>query len=276
MTQRRWEFVVHDARARRRRGTVAWCDRLPSPLSTLRRPHEFSIVLLSSPANVRSAGRTTAICVPGTPKIHSVGTLAPQHLPAKVEELTMPPQRMAEYAAGRIVMEATSLIAPEAVFPPHSDHPRLDRLALALLESADAERLAPYTGLIRHELDLPPGTDPLIAVEARISPVDPRQRPPARAPGVIRLTKALRRLRAGQPPEPPLELLAEDLRFLRLFEEAERPLPPDALDRLLADVTNEPAPRRGRRPRTPRVDAGARKIVPLRPPRTGSEPGEDA
>jgi len=272
MTERRWEFTVHDARARKRRGTVAWHDRLPSPLRPPRPPHEFSIVLLTSPADVRSAPAATAVCVPGTPKIRAVGALAPQHLPAKVEELTMPPQRMAEYATGRIVMEATGLIEPADVFPAHSDHPRLDRLALALLEAAEAEALAPYTAVIRHELGLPPGTDPLIALEARISPVDPRQRPPTRAPGIVRLTKALRRLRAGQAPEVSLDVLTQDLRFLRLFEDGDRGLPPDALERLLGDVNAEPVRRRGRRPR----GAGTQKIVPLRPTRADEQPGEDA
>jgi hypothetical protein len=112
---------------------------------------------------------------------------------------------MAAYAAGRIVTAVKGLIEPGEVFTPGHDHPRLDRLALALLDAADADERAPYIALLRRAFGVPPGADPLEELGKRLVPEDPAQRPPARAPGVLRLAKALRRLRAGQPPEQTLE-----------------------------------------------------------------------
>jgi len=273
MAERRWELAVRDPRGRRRRGTVTWCDSPPSSNAGAVPPAEFAIILLSRPVEVRRAPPATAICVPGTPPIRAVGTAAPLRLPAKIADLTMPPKRMAEFAAGRIVMHAPGLIGPADVFPPHSDRPRLDRLALALLEATEAEALAPYSALIRRELRLPVGTDAIAALGGRLSPADPEQRPPPRAPGVGRLGKALRQLQSGQAPDCSLDVMAADLRFLRLFD-AREAWSPAALDRLLADVQSEPATRPASRARPTR--ARTAKIVPLRPARSGDDHAEDA
>ncbi len=260
MSERYWEFVVHDARGRRRRGTVTWCDALPSPLAPPSPPAEFAIVVLTSKSHIASAPDATAICIPGVPKIRPITDPAPQHLPARVESLTLPPHRMARYAAGRIVMPVSGLIEPADVFPPHNDHPRLDRLALALLEVADADALAPYTALIRHEFGLSRGADPLEALGTRLVPADPESRPPARAPGVLRLAKALRRMREGNAPETAFEQFTEDVRFLKLFDDGDQAWPRDALGRLLDDVLDPPRP-------TPRHGADAAGGTPMRPPR---------
>lgn len=273
MAERRWELVVRDARGRRRRGTVTWCEHAPASLDAPSPPAEFAILLLARQSEVRGAPPATAICVPGTPPIRAMGAAPAKHLPAKIADLTMPPQRMAEFGAGRIVMQAPGLIEPTDVFPLHSDRPRLDRLALALLEAAETESMAPYTVLIRRELHLPAGTDAFAALKAHLSPADPEQRPPPRAPAIARLGKALRQLQAGRAPDGSFDVLAADLRFLRLFDGRET-WSPAALDRLLADVRAEPDTRSAQRRRP--AHRRRAKVVPLRPGRAGDEPAEDA
>lgn len=272
MSERRWDFVVQDARARRRRGTVAWCDALPSPFVPPAPPAEFAIYVLAARGRVSEVPERTAVCVPGTAKVRPLTELPQQHLPATVEALTLPPYRMAAYAAGRIVAPVHELIEPPDVFPQSHDHPRLDRLALALLDAADADERAPYVALIRRQLGVAPGADPLEALGRRLVPDDPVQRPPARAPGILRLAKALRRLRAGLQPDESLEAFDADLEFLRLFDASE-PWPPDALSGLLDDVRHEPARRR----RTKRTASRGKatkppaNVVPIRP--HGDAPG---
>jgi len=267
MTARTWPFAVHDARGARRRGTVSYTDTPPDTVPAPPPPHDFAIVLLSSADAFPDAPERTAICVPGVPRIRIVTALPVLRLPAHIEDLVLPPQRMASFAAGRIIIAAQPSIEPADVFPPHSDHPRLDRLALALLEIADAESLAPYIALARMELEVRGASDPLDALAARLLPEDPRERPPVRAPAVVRLARALHRLRAGKPPAVSIDQFAEDLRFLRLFEQ--RAWPPEALGRLLGDV-GVPAKRTRA---TPKARAGTAKIVRLRPriPRTTPE-----
>ncbi len=185
---------------------------------------------------------------------------------------------MAAYAAGRIVTAVHGLIEPVEVFSPGNDHPRLDRLALALLDAADADERAPYIALIRSEFAVPPGADPLEALGARLMPEDPAQRPPARAPGVLRLAKALRRLRAGQPPDEALEQYRNDLQFLKLFDANEQQWSPDALERLIDDVMGEPAPRPAskRSSRRARPTKTPPNVVPMRRQHAGdaSPPGD--
>ena len=279
MSERSWDFVVQDARARKRRGTVTWCDALPSPLAAPAFPVEFAIVLLTSKSHIADVPDATAVCIPGVPKIHAITKPAPQHLPEQIDALTLPPQRMAEYAAGRIVMPAAGLIEPEDVFPAHSDHPRLDRLALALLEVTDADALAPYTAILRYELKLSPGADPLIALGARLAPADAQSRPPARAPGVLRLAKALRRLRDGNPPDDSLERFSEDVRFLKLFDTEDKEWTRGALSRLLNDVLEAPPRKPARRaPRKPAAGTAATpsNIVPIRREPRDEPPPEEA
>ncbi len=259
MIYRRWTLTVHDARGRRRRGSVSLSgtpDRVAEPVLPLR----FAITLLTHPCDVSAAPAGSAVCIPAEPWLRAVDAApAPPPLPSRIEELRLPLHTMQEYASGRIVMQHAGVIDPADVFPPHSDHPRLDRLALALLEAAEAEAIAPYTALIRHELALPRGTDALIALEARVTPVDPARRPPQRAPAIVRLRRLLRSLRDGAPGDAPLEAVMQDLRFLRLFDADAEPMPHAALERLLADVR---AARPHRKRRTP--DRGSR-IVPMRP-----------
>jgi hypothetical protein len=116
---------------------------------------------------------------------------------------------------------------------------------------ADIETLAAYAAVIRHELGLSPRDDALAALQARLDPGDPGERPPARAPAVVRLRATLGALLARRAPDASLDELTHDLRFLRVFEP--EPFEREALDRLMADVT-KPRPRR------------ARKVVPFRPP----------
>jgi hypothetical protein len=277
MSERRWDFVVQDARARRRRGTVAWCDTLPSTLAPPSPPAEFAIFVLASRARIADAPERVAICSPGAAKIRPLADPPPQHLPATVEALTLPPYRMAALAAGRIVTAVKGLIEPGEVFARGSDHPRLDLLALALLDAADADERAPYIALLRRAFGVPPGADPLEELGKRLVPDDPSQRPPARAPGVLRLAKALRRLRAGQPPEQTLEQYRDDLEFLKLFDESET-WSPGALERLIDDVMGEPAPRpaKKRPSRHAKPAKAPPNIVPLRRRPDDAPPAGDA
>jgi hypothetical protein len=258
MAERRWTFVVQDARGRKHRGIVTWGGRIEKPLSPPAPPMAFRIALLTQPAAVGHVPVRTAVCLPGVPRLRALRAGEDVALPRKVADLALPPHKMAEYAAGTIVMAAEGVIAPEDVFPAHSDRPRLDRLALALIEASTAEATAPFIAAIRHELHLPPGADALDELGERLAPPDPKARPPARAPGVLRLARALRRLRDGRAPADPLDQLVRDLRFLRAFEPEEPVLDRDALERLLSDVTNESD--------DPRAPA---KIVPLRRKRDG-------
>jgi len=254
MAERRWTFVVQDARGRRHRGIVTWSDHLddrpPSPT-----PAAFRIALVSHAGALPEPPVRTAICVPGAPRLRAIRSGEDVQLPRRIADLTLPPHKMAEYASGRIVMASEGLIEPVDVFPPHSDHPRLDRLALALVEAAEVEATAPYTAVIRHELGLPPGADALAALGERLAPADVNARPPSRAPAVLRLARALRRLRDGLSPNDGLDQVTEDLRFLRLFDMREPVLKHDALDRLFDDVRNATPAR------------GPAKIVRLRPRR---------
>jgi hypothetical protein len=255
MAERRWSFVVQDARGRRHRGAVTWGAGVEAASARPEPPAEFHIGLLSQPADVTDAPLRTAICVPGVPRLRALRPGEDVILPRKIAELSLAPHKMAEYAAGSIVMAVDGLIEPEDVFVAHSEHPRLDRLALILIEAAAVEATAPYVAVIRHELALSPGADALAALGERLLPEDPEQRPPSRAPGVLRLARALRRLRDGRSPSDSLERITEDLRFLRVFDKDAPALKGDALDRLLDDVRHEPEPKPRRTPA---------KIVPLR------------
>jgi hypothetical protein len=255
MPERRWSFLVQDARGRRHRGVVTWGDDVGAARAAPEPPQEFHVAMLAHPGNVHDVQERTAVCVPGVPRLRALRPGSDVVLARRIADLTLPPHKMAEFASGRIVMAVEGAVDVEDVFPAHGDRPRLDRLALTLVEAAAAEATAPYLAVIRHELGLRPASDALAALGERLAPSDERQRPPARAPGVLRLARALRRLRDGQSPQDSLEQVTEDLRFLRLFDVGEAPLNPDALERLLQDV------REGSR-----MPA---KIVPLRPRRDG-------
>lgn len=94
-----------------------------------------------------------------------------------------------------------------------------------------------YIAFVRHELKLPPGSDAVGELAARLSPEDADEKPPARTPGIGRLRRALRSLKAREVPDVTLEEFAADLRFLQLFSLNEPVLGADAMERLLADVS---------------------------------------
>lgn len=108
-------------------------------------------------------------------------------------------------------------------------------------ERRRAETIAPYTALIRHALGLPPGADAKAALAARLDPPRALDRPPAEAPGVRRLRKALAALEAGRAPRTPLEQFSDDLRFLCLFEPATPAMEHEAMTHLLRDVLADDA-----------------------------------
>jgi hypothetical protein len=244
MNERRWPLAVHDERGRRHRGTVAWLDRMPAAPVAPRRPAEFLIVLLARPARTRSAPEATAICVPS----HAIAVE-----PARAgSELVLDRDAMHAYARGRIIAPVAELITPADVFPARGERPRLDRLALTIVESVFAEAVAPYTALIRRELALRPGASPLAELARRLA----ARGLPARAPAMPRLRRAARQLADRSVPAQPLAEFAEDLRFLRLFDD--EPMPPHALERLLADV-REPAPARERGARVTPIDRRSRR-----------------
>jgi hypothetical protein len=129
----------------------------------------------------------------------------------------------------------------------------------------EPEMIAAYVGVLRHELKLPRGAEPLLELELRLTPTDPRQRPPARAPGIARLARALKRLRGHKPPADSLDQFAEDLRFLRVFDNDAGAWTSEAIDDLLANVIAMPAPRvRKTPPAVAPTDAEA-PVVPFRP-----------
>ena len=260
MKGRRWTFTVHDARGRRHRGIVSWLDEPPQPLVAPRPPARFHIILLQHARTLSDIPERVAICMPGSRRLRIVGDApAPTDLPEAIDDLVLPLATMHEFNAGVIAMAAEGVIEPADVFPAHSAHPRLDRLALALIEAAAAEAMAPFTAVIRHELGLPPGTDTHAELAARLAPDDADARPPARAPATIRLKAALHRLQNDEPPRGTLEQLTADLRFLAMFAPDSTPLSRDALERLLSDVQSQPAPPVRRTP-------GHAPIVPFKLP----------
>ena len=94
-----------------------------------------------------------------------------------------------------------------------------------------------YIALIRHELRLPPGSDALVELVARLSPENAGAKPPARAPGIVRLKQTLHCLQEHKVPDVTLGEFAADLRFLQFFSLDEPVLGADAMERLLADVS---------------------------------------
>lgn len=135
----------------------------------------------------------------------------------------------------------------------------------------EPEVIAAYVGVLRHQLELPRGADALLELEVRLAPADPNQRPPARAPGIARLARALKRLRRHKTPAASLDQFAEDLRFLRVFEEGTSNWSSEALDDLLANVIAMPAPKARKAETTDTPTEAPTHVVPFRPrkPRRG-------
>jgi hypothetical protein len=130
----------------------------------------------------------------------------------------------------------------------------------------EPELIAAYIGVLRHELSLPRGADALLELEVRLTPSDPNQRPPARAPGIARLAKALKRLRLHKTPAGSLEQFQQDLRFLRVFEDDTTAWSGAALDDLLANVITAP-PSRAQRVGNPDPEDTPAPVIPIRPRR---------
>lgn len=130
----------------------------------------------------------------------------------------------------------------------------------------EPDLVAAYVGLLRHTLKLPRGADALLELEVRLAPADPNERPPTRAPGIARLAKALKRLRAHKPPADSLDQFAEDLRFLRVFEDDTSAWSEEALDDLMANVIAMPPPNARRKPTASDAPADAAAApLPFRP-----------
>ena len=128
----------------------------------------------------------------------------------------------------------------------------------------EPELIAAYVGVLRHVLELPPGADALLELEVRLVPPDPRQRPPARAPGIARLAKALKRLRTRKTPAESLDDFAEDLRFLRVFEDDTSGWTTAAIDDLLANVIVAPDSQ-ARNAAAESAQSESKPVVPFRP-----------
>ena len=257
--EHRWTFWARDERGKRHRGIVSYGDDVPT--GPPEPPVEFRIALLASPASTQYAPGATAICVPKLAKTGAVvdAADAPVGLAEEIAALKqgkLPRAHHAQYEAGRIVLPAGQ-IDPAKVFRRGRENIDLEQLALLLVDQAHAEAIAPYIAVIRHELQLKSGGNAMLALEARLAPADARERPPSRAPGIVRLKTALRRLKAGTLPAISLETLTDDLRFLRLFEREDHVLRRDALYRLLSDVMSD-APQ-------PQSSRSRASIVPLRP-----------
>ena len=122
------------------------------------------------------------------------------------------------------------------------------------------DEIAPYVELIRSELALDPGSDAIAALAARLTPPNAADRPPSKAPAVIRLGRALWSMRRRRAPAVSLDEFTRDLRVLKLFDPNDS-WSTDALDRLMTDV--QPPPEKTRvRPRAKKPDDTT--IVPPR------------
>jgi hypothetical protein len=256
----RWTVRVRDRRGRPHRGIALYTSRVPA--SPPEPPAQFQIALLSAARAVRRLPPATAVCVPRLAKRAATPSKAVHPTIAQLKKNVLPPEIHAQLAAGSIIHLGGELPAP-AVFAQGVPAFDLERLALLLVEQAHADALAPYTAIIRRELQLPAGTDVVLALQTRLAPADVSERPPARAPGTMRLHRALRALEGGDPPASTLEQLTDDLRFLRLFERQDHVLKREALDRLLGDVMDAPSARR----------TSPATVVPLRAPRERKAPG---
>ena len=141
--------------------------------------------------------------------------------------------------------------------PPHHRHARY--------HPGVTEDLYPaYIAFIRRELKLLAGSDALVELAARLHPEDARAKPPYRAPGIVRLRRALRRLERHKPPDSSLEEFARDLRFLQMFALDQPILPADAMQKLLSDVMNSPPIKKTGTGGTDNELEADQKVVPFR------------
>ncbi len=125
------------------------------------------------------------------------------------------------------------------------------------------DKIAPYIDLIRTGLGIEPNSDAIAELAARLTPANAADRPPAKAPAVIRLGRALWSLRRRHAPAVSLDEFTRDLRVLKLFAPNDA-WSADALDRLMTDV--QPKKKRRRSPAkkpddttiAPRIQPGER------------------
>ncbi|HXK33216.1 MAG TPA: hypothetical protein VNM91_04280, partial [Dehalococcoidia bacterium] len=147
MSWNEWPYSVVDSHGRRRRGTVAVADD-PAESAHLKGGIDFHIMLLTAPSRIRTTPVRTAVCVPAPTKVRSVlhaGARAPRSL----ARLRFAPHEMEAYARGRIVTASPRMVEPADVFPLDAQSPRFQLLAHALVESGDAEDVAPCLALTR-------------------------------------------------------------------------------------------------------------------------------
>src|SRR5256885_9785442 len=120
------------------------------------------------------------------------------------------------------------------------------------------DEIAPYIDLIRTELGLEADTNAIAELAARLTPPNAADRPPAKAPAVIRLGRALWSMRRRRAPAMSLDEFTRDLRVLKLFDPNDS-WSTEALDRLMTDV--QPKPRRAR---SPAKKPDPTKVEPIR------------
>src|SRR4051794_37604831 len=135
MTEAQWAFSVRDRHDRTRRGRVVYSDRVDAASVGAGGFAEFLILILDAPAEVSDIAEATAVCTPRPQRLHALRDADANKLPSRLQDLTFRPHRMSEYAEGHIALPHGAQIDPSDIFPVHSEHPRLDRLALTLLET---------------------------------------------------------------------------------------------------------------------------------------------
>jgi hypothetical protein len=242
----RWPIRARDRHGRLHRGIAVFTSR--TSVAAPEPPAEFQVVLLAAAQPPRRIPEATAFCMPAFTKDAALAGPSSAPTLAQLKRGELPPTIRAQFAAGRIIHAGGELLASVA-FPHGADTFDLERLALMLVEQRQSEALAPYLAILRRELRLSPGVDAPLALRVRLDPADADERPPARAPAIMRLRRLQKALDAGRTPLITLEQLTEDLRFLMLFERQEHVLRRDALDRLLGDVLQAPTKRTATRAR---------------------------
>src|SRR5690348_7024192 len=103
------------------------------------------------------------------------------------------------------------------------------------MSEPDDDDVAPYVELIRSELALEGDSDVLAELATRLTPANAADRPPAKAPAVVRLGRALWRMRRHHAPAESLDEFTRDLRVLKLFDPNDA-WSTEALNRLMTDV----------------------------------------
>src|SRR3954453_12357119 len=126
------------------------------------------------------------------------------------------------------------------------------------MTAAGDDEIAPYVELIRSELGLDPDSNAIAELAARLTPPNAADRPPAKAPAVIRLGRALWSMRRRRTPAMSLDEVTRDLRVLKLFDPNDS-WSTEALDRLMTDV--QPKPKRAR---SPAKKPDPAKVEPIR------------